>query len=273
MYLLYFFVFFFLMIRRPPRSTLFPYTTLFRSSTEAPTVASTLGLPSARCGFPSSGSSAPSTSGNTRPRASATFVQLPRRAGTISRCGSIPAARTPCARQDKASSQRNSAPRASSLVSFPTLPVGWPHTCDEGPCAPSAWPSTIGRNRTSARGLGTASRIANLQIADRGRWRLGVPARRFAPCLALAAEDAYGDHQSSVHPPCRSQRSIRLPRAVLKAPADLRRRSRVFGAAQLLSEQRLALNPPVGWSISAQSWPGRAPATEPAMLRLLWIGS
>src|SRR3989337_4062638 len=27
------FVFFFLMIRRPPRSTLFPYTTLFRSST------------------------------------------------------------------------------------------------------------------------------------------------------------------------------------------------------------------------------------------------
>src|SRR5438105_10467974 len=29
---LYFSVFFFLMIRRPPRSTLFPYTTLFRSS-------------------------------------------------------------------------------------------------------------------------------------------------------------------------------------------------------------------------------------------------
>src|SRR5258707_11195211 len=28
-----FFVFFFLMIRRPPRSTLFPYTTLFRSVT------------------------------------------------------------------------------------------------------------------------------------------------------------------------------------------------------------------------------------------------
>src|SRR2546430_17722324 len=30
-YLLCFFIFFFLMIRRPPRSTLFPYTTLFRS--------------------------------------------------------------------------------------------------------------------------------------------------------------------------------------------------------------------------------------------------
>src|SRR5438034_7312753 len=29
--ILYFFSFFFLMIRRPPRSTLFPYTTLFRS--------------------------------------------------------------------------------------------------------------------------------------------------------------------------------------------------------------------------------------------------
>src|SRR5438552_15671520 len=30
--LLHIFLFFFLMIRRPPRSTLFPYTTLFRSS-------------------------------------------------------------------------------------------------------------------------------------------------------------------------------------------------------------------------------------------------
>src|SRR5260370_34923009 len=29
------FLFFFLMIRRPPRSTLFPYTTLFRSGREA----------------------------------------------------------------------------------------------------------------------------------------------------------------------------------------------------------------------------------------------
>src|SRR6266498_3868093 len=32
MYVYFFFSFFFLMIRRPPRSTLFPYTTLFRSS-------------------------------------------------------------------------------------------------------------------------------------------------------------------------------------------------------------------------------------------------
>src|SRR2546427_8715679 len=31
--------FFFLMIRRPPRSTLFPYTTLFRSALEAQSVA------------------------------------------------------------------------------------------------------------------------------------------------------------------------------------------------------------------------------------------
>src|SRR5207247_11451407 len=33
MFFLLFFFFFFLMIRRPPRSTLFPYTTLFRSMT------------------------------------------------------------------------------------------------------------------------------------------------------------------------------------------------------------------------------------------------
>src|SRR6266567_5517040 len=32
----YLFVFFFLMIRRPPRSTLFPYTTLFRSPRPTP---------------------------------------------------------------------------------------------------------------------------------------------------------------------------------------------------------------------------------------------
>src|SRR5256885_13517153 len=34
--LLYHFLFFFLMIRRPPRSTLFPYTTLFRSHVARP---------------------------------------------------------------------------------------------------------------------------------------------------------------------------------------------------------------------------------------------
>src|SRR2546422_7927120 len=33
---LFIFLFFFLMIRRPPRSTLFPYTTLFRSSLRSP---------------------------------------------------------------------------------------------------------------------------------------------------------------------------------------------------------------------------------------------
>src|SRR5256885_14032039 len=33
---LFFFFFFFLMIRRPPRSTLFPYTTLFRSQAHDP---------------------------------------------------------------------------------------------------------------------------------------------------------------------------------------------------------------------------------------------
>src|SRR2546427_8996113 len=34
----WFFLFFFLMIRRPPRSTLFPYTTLFRSHVDPPPV-------------------------------------------------------------------------------------------------------------------------------------------------------------------------------------------------------------------------------------------
>src|SRR5216684_7765145 len=45
--LLYCFVFFFfLMIRRPPRSTLFPYTTLFRSPTQLnPLLLHRLGVP------------------------------------------------------------------------------------------------------------------------------------------------------------------------------------------------------------------------------------
>src|SRR5256885_10553789 len=40
-----FFVFFFLMIRRPPRSTLFPYTTLFRSpkSVRSPVITTACG--------------------------------------------------------------------------------------------------------------------------------------------------------------------------------------------------------------------------------------
>src|SRR5258705_690810 len=37
--------FFFLMIRRPPRSTLFPYTTLFRSSRRSPNGAGSAGSP------------------------------------------------------------------------------------------------------------------------------------------------------------------------------------------------------------------------------------
>src|SRR5207342_3957814 len=35
LFFIFFVFFFFLMIRRPPRSTLFPYTTLFRSPTRA----------------------------------------------------------------------------------------------------------------------------------------------------------------------------------------------------------------------------------------------
>src|SRR3712207_8788682 len=45
--ILHSFFFFFLMIRRPPRSTLFPYTTLFRSSgTPGPSVPGSHGSPS-----------------------------------------------------------------------------------------------------------------------------------------------------------------------------------------------------------------------------------
>src|SRR2546430_10667905 len=39
---------FFLMIRRPPRSTLFPYTTLFRSLVSAKNVAAAVGAPEMR---------------------------------------------------------------------------------------------------------------------------------------------------------------------------------------------------------------------------------
>src|SRR5437899_6538471 len=48
--------FFFLMIRRPPRSTLFPYTTLFRSDGAAracSTATAAPPAPSATCGTPS----------------------------------------------------------------------------------------------------------------------------------------------------------------------------------------------------------------------------
>src|SRR2546430_12695544 len=46
------YLFFFLMIRRPPRSTLFPYTTLFRS------LFSMLACPSSDTSFPATGRSA-----------------------------------------------------------------------------------------------------------------------------------------------------------------------------------------------------------------------
>src|SRR5574337_1735587 len=45
-----FFSFFFLMIRRPPRSTLFPYTTLFRSAAAGTPTAPAAHTPQAVCG-------------------------------------------------------------------------------------------------------------------------------------------------------------------------------------------------------------------------------
>src|SRR5256885_9570185 len=49
-------IFFFLMIRRPPRSTLFPYTTLFRSSPSTSTLRSGSMRAKARGDFPRYGS-------------------------------------------------------------------------------------------------------------------------------------------------------------------------------------------------------------------------
>src|SRR5216684_8304020 len=57
---IFFLIFFFLMIRRPPRSTLFPYTTLFRSSRSA---SSRAGI---RRSFPPTSSPAPSTGASRR---------------------------------------------------------------------------------------------------------------------------------------------------------------------------------------------------------------
>src|SRR2546430_17466137 len=48
--IVYMISFFFLMIRRPPRSTLFPYTTLFRSSIEQQVDRSSNSSATARCG-------------------------------------------------------------------------------------------------------------------------------------------------------------------------------------------------------------------------------
>src|SRR3712207_7538117 len=42
-------MFFFLMIRRPPRSTLFPYTTLFRSTVSVPSPQSMVSTPKSPC--------------------------------------------------------------------------------------------------------------------------------------------------------------------------------------------------------------------------------
>src|SRR5580698_10833413 len=49
-----FHIFFFLMIRRPPRSTLFPYTTLFRTRAPARSVPGPVRAPGCRSGRPRS---------------------------------------------------------------------------------------------------------------------------------------------------------------------------------------------------------------------------
>src|SRR2546430_17687419 len=60
-----FFIFFFLMIRRPPRSTLFPYTTLFRSDRGCSSIPSHSDLFGCNClvdSFPETGRSEEHTS-------------------------------------------------------------------------------------------------------------------------------------------------------------------------------------------------------------------
>src|SRR5260221_3883405 len=71
-----FFIFFFLMIRRPPRSTLFPYTTLFRSSSRSPPRSP--GCP--RFPFP-----AASTPPACRSACSSPATIFPKRASSVSR--------------------------------------------------------------------------------------------------------------------------------------------------------------------------------------------
>src|SRR3712207_8255361 len=73
MYCVYASFFFFLMIRRPPRSTLFPYTTLFRSPRAGPTCA-TRAPPSP----PGSCPAAPSPSGWTASPSAASAWSAPR---------------------------------------------------------------------------------------------------------------------------------------------------------------------------------------------------
>src|SRR5207247_8895319 len=51
--ILRFYLFFFLLIRRPPRSTLFPYTTLFRSCRSTPRSSRTCARPPPACSLPS----------------------------------------------------------------------------------------------------------------------------------------------------------------------------------------------------------------------------
>src|SRR5258708_26418042 len=72
-------MFFFLMIRRPPRSTLFPYTTLFRSLPTAKKIAPT-GAPGASRNAPSAfviAASGPSTAARTRSEEHTSELQSP----------------------------------------------------------------------------------------------------------------------------------------------------------------------------------------------------
>src|SRR5687768_17992235 len=69
-----FLLFFFLMIRRPPRSTLFPYTTLFRSATRRASSSATAGSTSATWGSPTRSATASADRKSTRLNSSHGYI-------------------------------------------------------------------------------------------------------------------------------------------------------------------------------------------------------
>src|SRR5438094_7944245 len=90
---------FFLMIRRPPRSTLFPYTTLFRSSPPLPVLQAAGKTPHSY--LTPRGQGKPPAAGTAAP-AGTTGASLDAPRGTRARSGSAPHAREPRRRRGPA---------------------------------------------------------------------------------------------------------------------------------------------------------------------------
>src|SRR6266568_2232013 len=186
--------FFFLMIRRPPRSTLFPYTTLFRSRlTEGgrtPSAAASPGISASAAAEAASGS--PGTSrGRRRPRTSGTRSMRKRNAPSAA----------------KAASQASKSPTPSSRTSDQRRATR---------SAPSSRNGSSRRNGKSARNAGTTtSGYASATRRRAIRWR-GSTTRQLRTrastnseatrvwkmaCAAISAHFALGSMlRSGVHP-------------------------------------------------------------------------